>query len=83
MFTPKKNSTKSLEQLYADSGYQLVPLDQLPGSAEPVYGDGEGPKTVYDGLEFTPIDWQDCFWDTDASNVDELRLPGITWQNVG
>jgi hypothetical protein len=36
----------------------------------------EAPKVLYDGLDLTIIDWQDCFWDPDAGTVEELRFAG-------
>jgi hypothetical protein len=60
-----------------DAGYRMVTLDQAPPDVqEPFTVVAEAPKVLYDGLEFTPIPFEDAFWDTDASSVDEMRFAG-------
>lgn len=62
---------------YTEQGYEALTLDKAPLEVQKQFSVVvKAPKVLYDGLELTPIEFQDCFWDPDASSVDELRYVG-------
>lgn len=62
---------------YESQGYTRVMLDQAPPEVQNQFTVVvKAPKTLYDGLEIVPIDYQDFFYDPDASNVEDLRYAG-------
>lgn len=67
----------SQEQVLLSDGYQPLTLDKAPQEVQAQFTVvAEAPKVLYDGLELTPIDFDDVFFDPDAGDVDELRYAG-------
>jgi hypothetical protein len=65
------------EQLIISEGYQPVTLDMAPQEVQQAFTVvADAPKVLYDGLELTPIDLEDMFFDPDANNAEELRFAG-------
>ena len=77
LVTHEGDGTDETSALWEGQGYQRATLDKAPPEIQHQFTVVvKAPKVLYDGLELTPIDFQDFFYDPDASTVEELRYAG-------
>ena len=77
LVTHEGDGADETSALWEGQGYQRVTLDKAPPEVQNQFTVVvKAPKVLYDGLELTPIDFQDFFFDPDASSVEEIRYAG-------
>jgi hypothetical protein len=77
MYLHEGEPTDEYSTVLTQAGYRMVTLDKAPAEVQNQFTVVvDAPKVLYDGLDITPIDFEDAFWDPDAATVEELRYAG-------